>query len=79
MATKASPPIAVAAANTFSDLTVPDIVNYLTLVYLVLMISHKAWSMWREYKATGNAAWVPRSKERRGTRERSPASKEAPE
>lgn len=54
MATKASPPVAVAAANMFSDLSVPDIVNYLTLVYLALMISHKAWSMYREYKGVAN-------------------------
>lgn len=51
MATKVTPPIAVAATNLFSGMTVPDIVNYLTLVYLLLMISNKAWHMFKEWKA----------------------------
>ncbi len=50
MATKVAPPIAVTATNLFSGMTVPDIVNYLTLLYLLLMISNKAWHMFKEWK-----------------------------
>jgi len=66
MALKSSPPVAVAAVNAFSDVSLPHIVNVLTALYLLLMIAHKAWTMFREYKAAERAAaYVPRSKDRR--------------
>lgn len=54
MMAKATPPIAVIAANQMPLLSLPDIVNYCTLLYLALMISHKAWRMYREWR-TGKA------------------------
>lgn len=55
MATKATPPIAVSVANTFSGMTLPEVVNWATLVYLLLLISHKGWAMHKEWK-TGKDA-----------------------
>ena len=49
--TKLTPPLMVTATNMFSDITVPHIVNYLTALYLLLMVTHKAWSWYGEYKA----------------------------
>lgn len=50
LATKATPPIAVTLTNMFADVTVPEIVNILTLLYLLLLVGHKAWSWYREWK-----------------------------
>lgn len=49
MIAKASPPVAVVTAH-LAQITIPEIINYATLLYLCLMISHKAWRMWREYR-----------------------------
>lgn len=50
MVAKAAPPAAVAFANSFSHMTLPDIVQWFTLLYLCLMISHKSWRMYKEWK-----------------------------
>lgn len=50
LATKASPPIAVSLTNMFSDVTVPEIVNVITLIYLLVLLAHKAWSWHREWR-----------------------------
>lgn len=55
MTAKASPAIAVAAVNQLPTITLPDIVNWATLMYLGLMISHKLWRMYKEYR-TGKVA-----------------------
>jgi hypothetical protein len=54
LATRASPPVAVAAGNLMG-MPLPDLVQWMTLVYLVLMISHKGWRMYREWTHQGGA------------------------
>lgn len=54
MAAKVAPPVAVAGANA-AGITVPEAIQLATLVYVVLMIIHKCWHMWKEWK-TGIAA-----------------------
>jgi hypothetical protein len=44
MAAKAAPPIAVLGAN-FMGYPVADWVQWLTLLYVVLMLLHKTWQM----------------------------------
>lgn len=44
MAAKAAPPVAVIGAQ-FMGFQVPDLVQWITLAYVVLMFSHKAWHM----------------------------------
>lgn len=61
MATKLTPPIAVAATNMFSNITVPEIVNVLTMIYLILVITHKAWTMYRDYKRGPDRRQKPRA------------------
>lgn len=50
MAAKAAPPLAVVGANV-AGWSVPDIVQYITLAYVVLMLLHKmwqvGWGMWK--------------------------------
>lgn len=48
-AAKLSPPMAVTAGN-LAGMTLPDLVQYATLLYLALLIAHKAWRMYKEYK-----------------------------
>lgn len=48
-AAKLSPPVAVLAAEILG-MTVADWIQWLTLIYLLLMVCHKAWGMWREFK-----------------------------
>lgn len=38
----------VAAGNIFTSL--PEIVNILTIVYVAMLIIHKAWKMYAEWK-----------------------------
>lgn len=59
MATKVTPPIAVAATNMYSNITLPELVNYLTVLYLALMISHKGWRMYREWRSGKEGADEP--------------------
>lgn len=47
-AAKLSPPIAVWFADLMG-MSVAEWIQWLTLVYLFLMVSHKAWTMWREF------------------------------
>jgi hypothetical protein len=61
MATRVTPPLAVAATNMFSNITVPEIVNVLTALYLLLMITHKAWTMYRDYKRGPDRRQKPRT------------------
>jgi ABC-type uncharacterized transport system permease subunit len=44
MVAKASPPLAVIGAQ-MAGWSVPDIVQWVTLAYVVLMLLHKLWSM----------------------------------
>ena len=44
MAAKIAPPIAVVGAQ-IAGWDVPDMVQWLTLIYVVLMIVHKLWRM----------------------------------
>lgn len=50
MTAKAAPPIVVATAN-LTGVTVPELVQYATLLYLVLLISHKVIQIVREWRA----------------------------
>ena len=50
MAAKAAPPLAVVGANILGW-PVPDLVQYVTLAYVVLMLLHKVWQIgWGAYK-----------------------------
>lgn len=50
MVAKAAPPIGVAASNLYG-ISLPDLVQYATLVYLALLIGHKAWRWSKEWKS----------------------------
>ena len=45
-----APPIAVLAAN-LSGVTLPDVVNLLTIVYVSVLLAHKLWRISGEWKA----------------------------
>lgn len=49
MAAKAAPPVAVVGAHA-AGITVPEAIQIATLVYVVLMIVHKVWHMWKEWR-----------------------------
>lgn len=49
MAAKVAPPVAVASVE-FAGVTLPELVHIATLTYVVLMIIHKCWHMWKEWK-----------------------------
>lgn len=49
MAAKAAPPVAVASASAYG-ITLPELVQLATLIYVGLMIVHKCWHMWKEWK-----------------------------
>lgn len=51
MATKAAPPIAVSGAS-LAGIPVAEWVQWLTLVYVAVMLSHKLWSWYGEWKGT---------------------------
>lgn len=53
-------PTGVATTVTVSTLNIagvgiPDLINYGTFIYLLLLIVHKGWKMYKEWK-TGNAS-----------------------
>lgn len=50
-AAKLSPPAAVLGAHIMG-MSVADWIQWLTLIYLALMILHKIWGMWKEFKET---------------------------
>jgi hypothetical protein len=54
MMTRASPPVAVTAGNLMG-VPLPDLVQWVTLFYLVLLISHKGWRMYREWTHRGDS------------------------
>lgn len=49
MAAKAAPPVAVVGAHV-AGITLPELVQAATLVYVSLMIIHKLWHMWKEWR-----------------------------
>lgn len=49
MSAKVAPPAAVVGAN-IAGMPVADWVQYATLIYVVMMIAHKGWQMWKEWK-----------------------------
>jgi len=49
MAVKMAPPVAVVTAAK-AGITLPELVQLATLVYVLLMIVHKCWHMWKEWK-----------------------------
>jgi hypothetical protein len=53
MAAKAAPPVAVASAQAVG-ITLPEAVQLAALFYTILMIVHKLWHMWKEWR-TGKA------------------------
>lgn len=44
MVAKAAPPLAVVGAN-IAGWSVPEWVQLLTLIYVILMVAHKLWTM----------------------------------
>jgi len=54
MAAKAATPVAVAAANHFG-MSLPDVIQWGTAIYIGLMVIHKLWHMWMEFR-TGKRA-----------------------
>lgn len=49
MLAKTAPPIAVVGAE-YIGITLPELVHLATLFYVGLMIVHKCWHMWKEWK-----------------------------
>lgn len=49
MATKAAPPAAVSIAS-LAGYPVSELVLWATLVYTVLMIGHKVFQIWRDWR-----------------------------
>lgn len=49
MTAKAAPPVAVAGASAIG-ITLPEAVQIAALCYTVLMIVHKLWHMWKEFR-----------------------------
>lgn len=49
MAAKAAPPVVVTGAQAVG-ITVPEAIQVLTLLYVALMVIHKAWHMWKELR-----------------------------
>lgn len=49
MAAKAAPPVVVVGAHA-AGITVPEAIQIATLVYVILMIVHKCWHMWKEWR-----------------------------
>ena len=49
IAAKSSPPIAVVTA-TIGGMDVPALVQWATLIYLAIMIAHKCWRIYKEFK-----------------------------
>lgn len=49
IAVKAAPPVAVVGAHA-AGLTLPDVVQILTGIYVALMVIHKCWHMWKEWR-----------------------------
>lgn len=50
MTTKTAPPLAVASAS-LAGINVAEWVQWMTLLYVAVMLSHKLWSWHREWKA----------------------------
>lgn len=48
-AAKLSPPTAVLGAHVMG-MSVADWIQWLTLLYLLLLVSHKMWQMWGDIK-----------------------------
>lgn len=49
MATKAAAPVTVSLA-TIAGYPVSDILLWATLIYTVLMIAHKVWAMYKDFR-----------------------------
>ncbi|WP_394779086.1 hypothetical protein [Undibacterium sp.] len=49
IAAKAAPPVGVISA-LFAGITVPDVIQWFTAIYVVLTVIHKAYHMWRDFK-----------------------------
>lgn len=49
IATKVGPPVAVVGAHA-AGITLPELVQILTAIYVALMIVHKGWHMWKEWR-----------------------------
>lgn len=49
MLAKVSPPAAVGIAPAIG-ITVPEAIQIATLIYVILMVVHKCWHMWKEWR-----------------------------
>ncbi len=49
MVARAAPPVAVVSAN-IAGMNIADWVQVVTLVYVVIMLCHKLWTMWKEWR-----------------------------
>lgn len=50
MAVKAAPPVTVAGAN-LAGIPLPELVQWATLIYVLVMAGHQLWKWYREWKA----------------------------
>ena len=50
---KIVPPVSVIGAEVVG-FHVPEMIQVMTLIYIVLLVIHKTWHMWKEWK-TGRA------------------------
>lgn len=53
MTAKAAPPLGVVGAH-LAGMSIADWVQWATLIYVLMMIAHKGWHMWKEWR-TGKA------------------------
>lgn len=49
IATKVAPPVTVSLA-TLGGYQVSELVLWATLIYTTLLIAHKLWSMWKDFR-----------------------------
>lgn len=50
MTVKSAPPATVVVADMVG-MQVPEIVQWLTLIYLVMLVGHKGWQIYKEFRS----------------------------
>jgi len=52
LSARAAPPAAAAVVGAdFAGFTVPALIQFFTLVWIILVVVHKAWHLWKEWKS----------------------------
>ena len=49
MAVKSAPPATVVVAD-MAGMQVPQLVQWLTLIYLLMLVGHKGWQIYKEFR-----------------------------